>query len=786
MAANAYSSSKHDIGIDYSGTTYGFMLAQEEWETSYYDAKGNRKYVKHRRPIWEELDDEYIAEQMSMGVVGYSDLPPEREIADVHSNWQAGFGEDVFNPSDPYRYFSSTGCDLRFKDRAILSWGETGIAVPSTTAPTAWCEYNAELYIAFGIYLKKLNGNGNGWTAVKTFTSPITDMKVFGDGFMYIAVESTQLIEDCEDDWVDDQGTSDLDTGDYKVGSGSVKLSRGGAGAGETIAYEDISSLDLSDHTGIKLWMKVSSSVAASDLEFLLSNQSALGAKTDVIPLPALIAGRWTKVYARMADPSNCGAILSVGLEYNANAKANTIHLDDIRAESSYWYMDTGENFTQSTLDVTTYDSFAKYFQPVGTTMWKHLPPHRVYSATDPSNLGAANWSTATTVGLADTDITAMVEQKGSLFIMKEGRSYYVDIGGTLEPLTDETDTIASSTGGKNSISWKGALYMPYGESSLIEYDQSAMFNWIDPSLYCTNLSAFDGQVFAIAGDDQWLFAIVDNGLSVEVLAGRNEIVGGMAQWVWHPYQTFTLTGCEMAFVSSVYEKRLWIGSTSGSDSMYYIPLPTSYGDITNDTNADFETGGFFETPWYHFNFKGDNKAFIKLTLVMEDTTDAVYWAAAYEKRGDAGYTVIGDFKTEPSTSLFIPVDSSSNKPTSTDIRFKFTATGTTSSTPILLSYDVRAILYPSRRKIYVATVRCADNIKDKEGTTMTTTAANIITYIDAAKDTTWPVTINDPWGTEKTVRFLPAKPAARLIRQEKGRNPEKHYFLVMQSVTLS
>ncbi len=591
MAANEYSSTKHDLGIDYGGTTFGLMLAQEEYE---YNG------VTHRRPMWEEHDDEYLAQQMSMGTVGYSDLPPEREIADVHDNWQAGFGEDIFNPADPFRYLSSTGCDLRHRDRAMLSFGATGIAVPSTTAPTAHCTYNGEEYIAFGIYLKKLNGTGDGWTAVKTFTSPVTDMKVFADGFMYIALESTQVIEDCEDAWnlnVDADCTSTLDTGDYKVGSGSAKLViASGMAAGDYPAFEAISSLDLTSFTGIKLWIKSSVAAAAGDLALYLSeDNNPPGGTDEEILLPALAAGKWTRAYARITDASDLNAVISVGLYYRTDIGACTIHIDDIRAESSYWYMDSGENFTQSTLDVLTSDSFAKKFVfDEEDTMWKFLPPNNLQAATDPSNTATANCSGVTTVGSPSTNITALVQQKGSIFIMKEGSAYFIDTGGTVELLTDETNTIASATGGKNTLSWKGALYMPYGESSLIEYGQGGGLNWIDPSLYCTNLSAFDGKIFATAGDDQWLFAIINNGASVEVLAGRNEVVGGSVRFVWHPYQSITLDGCELAFVSSIYQKRLWIGSTSGSDSMYYIPLPASYGDITNDTNKSFATDGLF------------------------------------------------------------------------------------------------------------------------------------------------------------------------------------------------
>ena len=775
-----YDSAKHDIGLKYSGTTYGLMLAQEEYE---YNG------VKNTRPVYQTLIDEYIAEQQATGQPGYEHLPVEKELSFVQSSYRSGFGQEFYDALDPERYNTSIGMDLRHKGMAILSNEETGLAVPSTTAPTAWCEFNDELYVAFGIYLRKLNGSGNGWTAVKTFTSPITDMKVFADGYMYIAVESTQIIEDCEDAWTSGaDATASLDTGDYKVGSGSCKLVGAGVNLGAILAYENFSSTDFSSFTGISLWIKSSVTVAAADLVLALDDTNNCVSPVESISIPALTAGKWTKIYARMADPSNCSAIVSVGLEYNANVADTTIHLDDIRAESSYWYMDTGENFTQSDLSVAPHDSFAKYFQPVGATMWKHLSVHNLYSATDPSNIGGANWSGVTEVDTPNYDILKLLSNGTTLVIKKEDRTFYLDTSGNVQILIEEMKHLSADTTGTSGTYWQGKYYIPCGAQSLIEYDGGTI-SWRSPSKYSSSISTFNGKVQAVTGDEEYLFAIIDNSSSVEVLAGRSEVISGSTRWVWHPLQEFTLEGCSLAFVSSVFQKRLWIGSTSGSQNIFYIPLPAGYGDMANDANIKVPTTGthYFETPKLHYNFQGDLKTAIKITVELGHSWDTDIYFECWSKMGDGSYVDVGDLKGTSGTRIATLYFAANT--TDRNLQLKFVGkTDASGTTPILLWYDLRAILYPTRRNLTACTVRAADNIKDKAGNTMSTTAAEIRTYLEAARDATYPVDFEDLWSTAKKVRVLALRgqPFSTIHKQAKGENIEEHFHLLLEEVRVA
>ena len=172
----------------------------------------------------------------------------------------------------------------------------------------------------------------------------------------------------------------------------------------------------------------------------------------------------------------------------------------------------------------------------------------------------------------------------------------------------------------------------------------------------------------------------------------------------------------------------------------------------------------------------------------MEDTTANIYYEAHYKKLGDSAWTEVdtaNKFKTSPTTTRYLKV---TVNPVSTHMKFKFVAkTNSATVTPKLLGYDVRAILYPSKRKIIQCVVRGVDQPLLKPlagGMKDDITAAHIKTVLDEANVATWPVTFYDPWNTTKTVKFLPM----REVMEENGkdRNIERHFYLTLQEVTLS
>ena len=146
------------------------------------------------------------------------------------------------------------------------------------------------------------------------------------------------------DERKDDDFGQEVDTEDYKRGSGSLKITivTTSLSAGDFMT-DSITSVDLSGMTHLEGWVKASTTLAAGDFVIRLDDGAVQGNSTDkeVLSVPATTkANTWTYFRVALANPENDTAIASVGLEYNANPVANTVWFDDIKAvnnDSSAW-----------------------------------------------------------------------------------------------------------------------------------------------------------------------------------------------------------------------------------------------------------------------------------------------------------------------------------------------------------------------------------------------------------------------------------------------------------------
>ena len=668
-------------------------------------------------------------------------------------------------------------------------WFDTAAISASITVGTtkAMCEYNGKLYASFGTLLGVQNAGGTAFTLVADIGSTITNLEPFADGLLWIGSEDTTTIEDCEDAWTG--GTAD--TSDYKVGSASNKMVVSAAAGIEIIAYENFTSLDLSQKTGVRFWFKSTVALTAGDWQFLLDDTNACATPVETINMPAIAANTWTHVYLKFAAAASTRkAILSVGLKQAVDVGALTAWIDDVKAEQLTWYMNAGETFTQC----TQADAFAKWFATVNATsptLWKALPPRELKSNTAPST-GA--WSAATNVDSPYYNILSMLSSQNTLYIKKEDRTFYLDSTGAVKVLVDDTKKVAASTTSPAALTWQERIYLSYGTQNLVEYDEDGAVNWRDPSFDMTNVTDIDGQIVALAADEHYLYAGVLGTTNIELLAGIYENIDGVTDWHWHgslnSFAVATYTSLEMMFFSSVYQRRLWICSTNASADLNYIPIPANYGDPVNDANRSVATdsSNYIITPFYHSDFQADLKSYFELTVRLGHAYSAtVYWTASYQKLGDTSWTSIGTFDgsaTARYEKLYIPVAGTA-KPTSTAIRFKFIpVTGSATSLPIILSYDCRAKLYPVKKRIINCIVRGGDNIQNKQGMS-DMSASDIKTVLDEANTATWPVTFYDLWNTTKTVDFLNMEEIV-ITHEKDSHRIEKGYKLTLLERTLS
>ena len=487
------------------------------------------------------------------------------------------------------------------------------------------------------------------------------------------------------------------------------------------------------------------------------------------------------------------------GYENVFNFPANITHLepfvnDDLyialNTSNAYWIMNTAEGFREvlATPQVNCFEFF-ELVQSANPTMWGNNSNFQIKSTTTPETV--TSWSGVTNVSSSFHNITDLLEQTGALYIMKENRPYYLDSSGAVQDdLAPELDSLTSSTSGHNSFVWKKKVYIPCGDQGLLETDGTTN-RFISPALFCTNLPQMIGRIMAVAGDEEFLYVAVDYGNEVEVVAGREETIHGTTDWVWHPIAETTLEDVDDMAVSTVVSKRLWLSATSSTDNPWaYLTLPIGYGDITGDVNYKFQTNTFVESPWLHANFKDTQKSIIKLTSSLGHVYDPdVFFQVHYKTLTNSSYTFAGNAAGTPTSmtnTLFIPT---TPVPTDTMFRFKFTAnTNNTDLTPLMHSYVVQALLYPPKRNIISCQVRGADNMTLKDGNTEISSSDTIKKVMNEARKATWPMTFYDIDGDVRYVRLLPMTDQTKwnIIRDEKGREIERVYNLLLQEVELS
>jgi len=772
-----YNKEKHDFGIlRTSGIKVGLMT--QRGKDNVFNPES---YV---------VDDEpYLVEQITTSGAGYSSLNPIKEIALIEDDFSGGAGLEFQDGSRVHMYHESFGMDCRFKGSMLPGQTVTAVntnayvAVPTIVSagfetwsdantPTGWVyaesyvgntvtredtikeegSYSAKLFVKqtgtyYSTLTQTISTNVAGcrnclWTVTARVKDSATAMEstiTLSDGTNSV----TSAVSAASTDWQTLTASMIIVEGATALAIQCKSLNTSAASDYETYWDNVTQAIDTS-YSAVKNFCTFNDKIYYSTGGSLMSSASA------TVPV-------WTSAYA-ITSVCPFGSYLFVG-------RGST---------QTYYYFDTSETATASTLA----DPYAQQFAVVNLTLWKSILPNELKSNTDGLNTGGA-WSGATLVDSTFNNITSLLSYDGALNIFKEDRPYYLDSTGAVKIWTDATIPLTSSTGGSLSFNWNGNTYAVWGNNLLENADGA--FQWLSPIEYFSNASNFCGNIVGITGDNSYLYVMVDDSTSVHILAGREETNDNGTQWIWHPFSYITLGTGSSLYCSNVTDERIWIGGTN------YVGYVDNDITTTGLPGKTFTTSGYFTTPWYHLDFIGDQKAFIKLTLNMESTTANLFFTVYYKKWNDSAWTSIGDFKTSPSTTKYIPVDSGANKPVSTHIKFKIVATSNAATTLFKLhSLDLRAVLYPTRRKIHKIVCRAGDMVLDKQGSYLDTPTSDIDATIEEAMNKTYPFTFYDIWGNTKTGKLLPSTPFKKPAPRENYRGFDTLYYLNIEEITIS
>ena len=159
-----------------------------------------------------------------------------------------------------------------------------------------------------------------------------TGISMIQDIYYSDSVEATRL-HSCNavfDETVDSDFTASVDTEDKKQGTGANKfVIAAGASAGD-IATDSITSKDISKYDYLECWIKSTVATSAGNLKILLDDSASCASPIETLSVPALTADTWTFVRIALSNPETDTAIISVGLEYDADLGACTLWVDDI------------------------------------------------------------------------------------------------------------------------------------------------------------------------------------------------------------------------------------------------------------------------------------------------------------------------------------------------------------------------------------------------------------------------------------------------------------------------
>lgn len=500
-----------------------------EYKGHYFTFKGSCKATA-ANIAYVEIDDG-IRQTRSSYHVGDSTTDPitvTHQVSPVATQLHVICG--ILTADNKGAYFDKMSLTTLYSEAAL------------NTVP-CFVEFGGAKYGAFGNILGKLNTGTGTYDYVYHFPANITDMCHFvisGVEYLFIALgddekiwymvdaPSDVLVENCEDAWneyVDSDVTSTADTGDKQVGSASAKLEvADGCAAGDILATEVISSLDLDKKEAIYMWIKSNVALDANDLQLLFDNTAKCESPLLTVNVPAVEADTWTKVSMSITPNATYKGIVSVGIKMVVDKNVFTLHLDEIRAS----YSPHQHGSEQAYHFAATPSTFFAIKEAGGNYLRK---------ATDPT--GAFS-NVSTPPGSPSDNQNDLINAGGTIWIMKEGSVHYLDSSNNIQEPFPGLATLRHADAGKNSVVFLNRLYFRMGEQQEWEIDGVDLTE-VTPSNFAPDISQYAYPCVARAGDESWLYSIIKRSTPLNEYYNAGDTTGVVIYGAthWHA-QTFT------------------------------------------------------------------------------------------------------------------------------------------------------------------------------------------------------------------------------------------------------
>jgi len=155
-----------------------------------------------------------------------------------------------------------------------------------------------------------------------------------------ISAESILQIENCDDVWTEANSvTVSANTTDKLEGTASVQLDTPSFSADNLLmAYKNFASVDLSQFTSVRFWMKCSVAGYAGVVKLLLDDTDGCDSPLETLSIPVLTT-TWTEYTIDLSNPSALTDVKSVGLYKTTEFNVKVLKVDNIRVLPTFSYL---------------------------------------------------------------------------------------------------------------------------------------------------------------------------------------------------------------------------------------------------------------------------------------------------------------------------------------------------------------------------------------------------------------------------------------------------------------
>ena len=429
----------------------------------------------------------------------------------------------------------------------------------------------------------------------------------------------------------------------------------------------------------------------------------------------------------------------------------------------------------------------AKYFAVADGKLWGGYwltDKHHVRSTTDPT--ASANWSSAVSVGTAESEITGMVADGDTLLVCKTNGVWALYPDGSTRNLIPEYETMRHPDHFRNPLAWNGHILLPLGWPGILDLWEGTLYN----ISFQNTLAAFPdthGNIIATAADGDSVYLLQKITTSNGLILLKGEWYGfrdGIPTWRWVMVGTYTLGGGTNLYTTNLLaegipsgtniHRRTWMGygrvalGTQTGRPLFF-PRDQDVEDAFINTNSD----ALVSTTTFDGNTPNITKLFLSVDLKTLNLASDINLVVQYllDKQADftTGWVTLGTLTADNGSLNFAAgVTGKTIK-----LRFQFaTVTGVTTDSGKLSEFTLAYYVRPERLEKTTLRFYIADQMRLLNG------ARGGLAKNDLSRLRTWAgqgaeVKLTDAEGTAQTMVFIPGSLRVQELGKEPGRRAE-------------